>query len=61
MERTAAQSLHLDERTTDILGRITHALPDWSAERLRALALQMAVLEIRCEARTAVLDAFPPA
>ena len=52
--RTAAQTKYLESRRQDILGRITHALPDWSAENLQQLALQMAELEIGSEARAAV-------
>jgi hypothetical protein len=53
MTRTAVQAEHLAARTRDILARITHALPDWSAEQLDVLASQMAELEVRCAAREA--------
>jgi hypothetical protein len=59
---TAAQTRHLESRRQDILERITHALPDWSAEHLQQLALQMAELEIGSEARAAArtrLDVAP--
>lgn len=51
MTDTAAQAEHRTKRKQDILRRITHALPDWSVERLDALATEMADLELRCEAR----------
>jgi hypothetical protein len=52
MEPTAAQTSHLEARTADILARISRVLPDWSAERLRTQAAAMALLEMRCEAKS---------
>ena len=51
MTETAGQAEHRAKRKQDILARITHALPDWSAEQLDELAKEMTELELRGEAR----------
>ena len=54
MMESAAQADYRARRKQDILERITHALPDWSAEQLDLLATQMAELEIRCAMATSL-------
>ena len=51
MKETDVQLEYRAKRKQDILNRITHALPDWSVERLDELAAQMTDLELRGQAR----------
>jgi hypothetical protein len=56
MKETDVQLEYRAKRKQDILDRISHALPDWSAVQLDELATQMTELELRGQARARAYD-----